>query len=92
MDLLKNMGFNPELLDEKDLEALETIGKKFEGKIGSDRIDPNQVMSEFRKNGIDIDKLINKMRDKKPQKVSTRKGRNEKCDCGSGKKYKKCCG
>jgi uncharacterized protein YchJ len=24
--------------------------------------------------------------------VSTKVGRNDKCPCGSGKKYKKCCG
>jgi len=24
--------------------------------------------------------------------VSTKVGRNEPCPCGSGKKYKKCCG
>jgi hypothetical protein len=27
-----------------------------------------------------------------PQRVSTKIGRNEPCPCGSGKKYKKCCG
>lgn len=26
------------------------------------------------------------------QHVETKTGRNEPCDCGSGKKYKKCCG
>mgnify|MGYP001333919323 CR=1 FL=1 len=29
---------------------------------------------------------------KQPQAVSTKIGRNEPCPCGSGKKYKKCCG
>ncbi len=29
---------------------------------------------------------------KKPKRVENRTGRNEMCPCGSGKKYKKCCG
>jgi len=29
---------------------------------------------------------------KQPRKVENRTGRNEPCPCGSGKKYKKCCG
>jgi len=28
----------------------------------------------------------------KPQEVGEKVGRNEPCPCGSGKKYKKCCG
>ena len=27
-----------------------------------------------------------------PQRTSSKVGRNEPCPCGSGKKYKKCCG
>ena len=27
-----------------------------------------------------------------PRRVPKKVGRNEKCPCGSGKKYKKCCG
>ena len=29
---------------------------------------------------------------KKPAKAAPRIGRNDLCPCGSGKKYKKCCG
>ncbi|MGK0469160.1 SEC-C metal-binding domain-containing protein, partial [Clostridium sp.] len=29
---------------------------------------------------------------KEPTKKQTRQGRNDECDCGSGKKYKNCCG
>lgn len=28
----------------------------------------------------------------KPVKVTPKPGRNDPCSCGSGKKYKKCCG
>lgn len=40
-----------------------------------------------------IDFLPRKRGGKAPQKVSASKiGRNDPCPCGSGKKYKKCCG
>ncbi|MBQ8917973.1 MAG: SEC-C domain-containing protein, partial [Oscillospiraceae bacterium] len=29
---------------------------------------------------------------KKPMRAGTKVGRNDPCPCGSGKKYKKCCG
>jgi len=32
------------------------------------------------------------MNPKQPQRIVTKVGRNEPCPCGSGKKYKKCCG
>lgn len=36
----------------------------------------------------DIEKLINPP---KPVVANSKRGRNEPCVCGSGKKYKKCC-
>ncbi len=37
----------------------------------------------------DLDMLLNPI---KPVKADKKIGRNEPCPCGSGKKYKKCCG
>lgn len=37
----------------------------------------------------DLDTLLNPT---KTRRVETKIGRNEPCQCGSGKKYKKCCG
>jgi SWIM/SEC-C metal-binding protein len=37
----------------------------------------------------DIERLLHPP---KPKLVGTKIGRNEPCPCGSGKKYKKCCG
>ncbi len=37
----------------------------------------------------DLELLLNTP---KPAKVEKKIGRNEPCSCGSGKKYKKCCG
>lgn len=37
----------------------------------------------------DLERLLNPL---KPQRVEKKLGRNELCSCGSGKKYKHCCG
>ncbi|QTA86974.1 PBPRA1643 family SWIM/SEC-C metal-binding motif protein [Desulfonema magnum] len=37
----------------------------------------------------DIDRLLNPVT---PKKIENKIGRNDPCPCGSGKKYKKCCG
>ncbi len=63
-----------------------------------------EVSSEFEKNGwiytiglepdkpediTDLEILLNPPKTRKAEKKI---GRNEPCPCGSGKKYKKCCG
>jgi SWIM/SEC-C metal-binding protein len=63
-----------------------------------------EVSSIFEKNGwkytialeqdkpediTDLETLLNWP---KPQKAEKKVGRNEPCPCGSGKKYKRCCG
>lgn len=63
-----------------------------------------QIASIFEKNGwkyimelerdkpediADLERLLNPP---KPKAVEKKVGRNEPCPCGSGKKYKKCCG
>ncbi|HEV8344152.1 MAG TPA: PBPRA1643 family SWIM/SEC-C metal-binding motif protein [Candidatus Binatia bacterium] len=37
----------------------------------------------------DLERLLNPL---KPTRVEKKVGRNEPCPCGSGKKYKNCCG
>jgi SWIM/SEC-C metal-binding protein len=37
----------------------------------------------------DLERLLNPL---KPQTVEKKPGRNDACSCGSGKKYKNCCG
>jgi SWIM/SEC-C metal-binding protein len=36
-----------------------------------------------------LERLLNPL---KPQRVEKKPGRNDPCSCGSGKKYKNCCG
>lgn len=85
--LLDNLGIDPSLLDNDDLKKLESFGKKIKVPIKN----PNELLGLLRKEGIDIDKIIKKMRKNKEPKESKRIKRNEKCPCQSGKKYKKCC-
>lgn len=40
----------------------------------------------------DITALNRLLKPVKPKKVKDKVGRNDPCPCGSGKKYKKCCG
>jgi SWIM/SEC-C metal-binding protein len=40
----------------------------------------------------DITALKKLLKPAKPQKAKEKVGRNDPCPCGSGKKYKKCCG
>ena len=57
-------------------------------------------MESEKESEIDVDKLIQQSIDKaistpkdqsSPSKTTKKQGRNEICNCGSGKKYKKCC-
>lgn len=48
-----------------------------------------------RKQLVDVDKISSNVEEgqgKKPVKKEEEIGRNDECPCGSGKKYKKCCG
>jgi len=88
MELLKSMGLNPENISEETMEKLERVARK----LNSNNLNPQQVFSLMAEEGLDPQSLVKQMRGKVEQKVSVRIGRNEKCVCGSGKKYKKCCG
>ena len=88
MELLKSMGLNPENISEETMEKLERVARK----LNSNNLNPQQVFALMTEEGLDPQSLIKQMRGKVEQKVSVRIGRNEKCVCGSGKKYKKCCG
>jgi SWIM/SEC-C metal-binding protein len=48
------------------------------------RLDPDKP-----EDTTDLERLLNPT---KPMRVEKKLGRNEPCSCGSGKKYKHCCG
>lgn len=48
-----------------------------------------EVNSDIDENLIELESVLNKPKTQRFEKVPAR---NEPCSCGSGKKYKKCCG
>jgi len=62
-----------------------------------ERINSSNFKEAFDKVGItddDLRTILREVQEEKPEQVinEVRVGRNEPCPCGSGKKYKKCCG
>jgi SWIM/SEC-C metal-binding protein len=76
----------PAVVRVKTKARMKEIASKFEKhgwkyKIELKPDDPEDI--------ADLKKLLNPP---KPKIVEKKIGRNEPCPCGSGKKYKKCCG
>jgi len=68
---------------EKKLKEVATLFEENNWKytIGLEPDQPEDI--------ADLERLLNPI---KPTTVEKKVGRNEPCPCGSGKKYKKCCG
>ena len=77
---------NPAVVNVKTEERMEEVSKLFEnnGWKYTIELDPDKP-----EDVTDLDLLLNRP---KPEEAGTKVGRNEPCPCGSGKKYKKCCG
>ena len=80
---LRSLGISPETLGPNKLKKLLDFTDNIK--------DPSEISNS------DISKIIEIMgvelqSKKKNPKVSIRIGRNEKCICESGKKWKNCCG
>ena len=79
-------------LIKKDADVDEEVKK------ARKRINSNWFKNVFDKVGItdeDIKKVILDIQEIKPMEEKNEEpkvGRNESCPCGSGKKFKKCCG
>jgi len=80
------MGLDPDKLDEEDILRFERAIRK------TTTSDPAKLKLALEREGVDLPALINKMRGPQAPKKSVRVGRNAKCPCGSGAKFKKCCG
>jgi SWIM/SEC-C metal-binding protein len=77
---------NPAVVTVKTKKRMAEVKKIFEENgwkytIELDKGKPEDIS--------DLDALLNWP---KPTEVEKKVGRNEPCPCGSGKKYKKCCG
>lgn len=77
---------NPAAVHVRTKERLKAVVSRFEEngwkyKIALEPDKPEDV--------ADLERLLHPL---KPTRVEKKLGRNEPCSCGSGKKYKTCCG
>jgi SWIM/SEC-C metal-binding protein len=77
---------NPAVVHVRTEERLKELTSVFEKKGWNYkiRLDPDKP-----EDITDLERLSNPT---KPMRVEKKIGRNEPCSCGSGKKYKHCCG
>ena len=80
---LKSLGISPETLGPDKLEKLLNFTDSIKDPSKVSNNDMAKIMEIM---GIELQSK------KKTPKVSIRIGRNEKCLCESGKKWKNCCG
>ena len=88
VDFLKTLGLDLDKLSPEELESFQRVTEK----LGKKKLNQKTMLEAIRKAGIDIRKIRKKLMQKQKPKESVRIGRNDKCLCDSGKKWKKCCG
>lgn len=86
------------------MELIYQTRKNYYVFKGIKSVDPNVFFKKIKEGDIsvlkqelnnyhsDIKKAMENYINKKPQNKEKKIGRNDPCPCGSGKKYKKCCG
>ena len=77
---------NPAVVNVKTKVRLKEVTKIFEEHGWKYTIELDRKKTE---DITDLELLLNRP---KPREAEKKVGRNEPCPCGSGKKYKKCCG
>ena len=77
---------NPAVVQVKTKKRMKEVAKIFEENAWKYRIEIERDKPE---DITDLEILLNTP---KTQIAEKKVGRNEPCPCGSGKKYKKCCG
>lgn len=87
MPFLQSIGVSPEQLGPERLDMLKNLSKALSEDPSN--IDENMISGIMKKLGMGITGAKPPDSSKKREKKI---GRNEKCPCESGKKYKKCCG
>jgi preprotein translocase subunit SecA len=92
-------GLFMEMLQRIDEQTLELIYKlKVEEKERPPREEPARQMKAIHQSAVGLGMSENQPAEevapgkKQPVRVGKKIGRNDPCPCGSGKKYKKCCG
>lgn len=77
---------NPAVVHVKTKKRMKEVAKIFEENNWKYQI---EVISDKPEDIADLEILLNWP---KPKHTEIKVGRNDPCPCGSGKKYKKCCG
>jgi SWIM/SEC-C metal-binding protein len=77
---------NPAIVNVKTKKRMKEVATIFEKNDWKYTIEVDRDKSE---DIADLEILLNWP---KPTEAEKKVGRNEPCSCGSGKKYKKCCG
>ncbi len=77
---------NPAVVHVRTEKRLKEVTAQFKAKdwIFKILLEPDRP-----EDTTDLERLLNPQ---KPTRVEKKLGRNEPCSCGSGKKYKNCCG
>ena len=94
----KNVGKKFKQIYEVELDRAKNLKKPEFGfktplTLGSDFFQRHTEISEYISDNLANLVLTNQTDKKKqPLETSQKVGRNDKCPCGSGKKYKHCCG
>ena len=72
--------------------ARDWLGDRFSRKRKKDKLDDLARKARPIEDLEDEEEMIEKADKVEPIKSEETVGRNDPCPCGSGKKYKKCCG
>ncbi len=70
----------------------DQINERFENKKDKKRLSDLEMKNLPKDEAAAIQEMIDKTEKVKPIQSDKAPGRNDPCPCGSGKKYKKCCG
>ena len=72
--------------------AKDPMAERFEKKLKQEQLDELAKRARKRED-VEAEKaLLEKTKKVEPIQSQAAPGRNDPCPCGSGKKYKKCCG
>jgi preprotein translocase subunit SecA len=72
--------------------ARDPISDRFDKKQKADRLSELSKKARGKDDVRTEEELVKKTEKVEPIKASEEPGRNDPCPCGSGKKYKHCCG
>jgi uncharacterized protein YecA (UPF0149 family) len=92
-EILNALGLNLNDITDEQKERLMKIGETISNPQNMNATEAMDIVNSL---GLDIEKLQKNARRMKAELDKANKkpkvGRNAKCPCDSGKKYKKCCG